>query len=74
METAEDMSSSTVLGSQCFTKYKWRSAQEADRVGGPGIVATQVVSEFPSPMSSGDFLPSFQPVVIYTYKMRFQKC
>lgn len=60
-----------VKASQCFTKYIYRSKEEAR--GGPEIVATQIV---------GDFLTSFddeklllasmnKPVTIYTYKMSF---
>jgi len=65
------MNSERVMGSQCFTKYKWRSQQDAEAAGGPSIIATQVVSEFAVPRTA-DF-PSFNPVLIYTYKMGFSR-
>jgi hypothetical protein len=62
-----------VKASQCFTKYKWRSAAAAAAGGGPQIVATQVVSDYLTPydepgmyVRAGD-----KPVVVYTYKMTF---
>ena len=67
--------------SQCFTKYRWRSAAEAAAAGDgqagvsaqPCIVATQVVSDFLTP--DDDSLRYAQamgkPVTIMTYKMAF---
>ena len=75
---------SRVKASQCFTKYKWRTAAEvaaatsrapsADDVA-PSIVATQVVSDFLTP--DDDAVQYAQamgkPVAIMTYKMYFFK-
>lgn len=63
-----------VKASQCFTKYKWRSAEEAATDGGPEIVATQVVSDYLTPYD-GEMLmmqAKDRPVVVYTYRMTFR--
>lgn len=73
MDDPAQMGSPTVMGSRCFTKYKWRTDAEASQANGPTIVATQVVSEFPFSSPGSDNLPSFKPVVMYTYKMQFTK-
>lgn len=73
MDDPSEMGSASMMGSQCFTKYKWRTAEAAASVNGPTIVATQVVSEFPFTPQSTNLVPSFEPVVMYTYKMQFTK-
>lgn len=62
---------SRIKASQCFTKYKFRSAQQAG--SGPQIVATQVVSDFLTSMDDqGAYMKTMnKPVVVYTYKMAF---
>ena len=60
--------------SQCFTKYKWRTSEEAATDGGPQIVATQVVSDYLTPYD-GEMLmmqAKDKPVVVYTYRMTFR--
>lgn len=61
--------------SQCFTKYKWREVEEAEREGGPAIVATQVVSDYLTPDDGEELLlrAADHPVVKYTYTMAFFK-
>lgn len=64
-----------VTASQCFTKYKWRSKEEAQRDGGPTIIATQVVSDYLT-TSAGEQLmmeSKGRPVVIRTYRMAFNE-
>lgn len=62
-----------VKASQAFTKYHWRSADQAG-LGGPEIVATQVVSEYlPMPTMDGNRFDSMTPVTMYTYKMAFTR-
>jgi hypothetical protein len=51
-----------VKASQTFTKYLWRSSQEAGN--GPEIVATQVVSDYDLGGSSAS-----TPTVVYTYRL-----
>jgi len=62
-----------VKASQCFTKYKWRSRAEAERTGGPVIVATQVVSDYLTPFDGEERMISAmnKPVAVYTYRMSF---
>jgi hypothetical protein len=71
--SAERGMESRVKASQCFTKYKWRDAEEAAGGGGVQIVATQVVSEFLTSFDDNAlFMRSMgKPVVVYTYKMSF---
>jgi hypothetical protein len=62
-----------VKASQCFTKYKWRPAADAEADGGAQIVATQVVSDF---LTSFDddmlFLKALgKPVAVFMYRMAF---
>jgi len=68
-------SNARIKASQCFTKYKWRSEEEAARDGGPAIVATQVVSDFLT--AYDDEMKYMQamnrPVVMYTYRMQFRR-
>jgi hypothetical protein len=68
----EDGGGARVKASQCFTKYKWRTAGEAQG-GGPRIVATQVVSDYLTSFDNSEkFMQSMgKPVVVYTYKMAF---
>jgi hypothetical protein len=69
--SSEDGLGTRVKASQCFTKYKWRTAEEAAVAGGVQIVATQVVSEFLSSFDDGTLLMRSmgKPVVVYMYKM-----
>lgn len=80
--TSDINASSRVKASQCFTKYKWRTAAEVaaansrapnpdDRA--PGIVATQVVSDFLTPNDDAtQFAQAMgKPVTVMTYKMYF---
>lgn len=63
-----------VKASQCFTKYRWRTTEEAARDNGPEIVATQVVSDYLTPYD-GEMLmmqAKDKPVVKYTYRMTFR--
>ncbi|KAL3140611.1 hypothetical protein ABBQ32_005181 [Trebouxia sp. C0010 RCD-2024] len=62
-----------VKASQCYTKYKFRSQEAADRQGGPAIVATQVISDYLTAYD-GELLSiraQNRPVVVYTYSMFF---
>ena len=62
-----------VKASQCYTKYKFRSQEAADRQGGPAIVATQVISDYLTAYDGELLLIKAQnrPVVVYTYSMLF---
>ncbi|CAK0786139.1 hypothetical protein CVIRNUC_009352 [Coccomyxa viridis] len=62
-----------VKASQCFTKYKWRDLDAAKRQSGPQIVATQVVSDYLTPYDGEMKMmrSNSQPVVVYSYRMRF---
>jgi hypothetical protein len=70
-----------VKASQCFTKYKWRTAEEVAAVNrrlspgdvAPSIVATQVVSDFLTPDDDAkQFVQAMgKPVAVMTYKMYF---
>ena len=64
---------SRVKASQCFTKYKYRSREQAG--SRPQIVATQVVSDFLTSMDDqGAYMKTMnKPVVIYTYRMAFTR-
>lgn len=64
-----------VKASQCFTKYKWRSPQEAAQTGGPLIVATQVVSDYLTPYDGEALMlrARNKPIVVYTYNMSFRR-
>ena len=66
---------SQVKASQCFTKYKWRSPEQAAQTGGPLIVATQVVSDYLTPYDGEGMMLRAQnrPVVVYTYTMTFRR-
>lgn len=62
-----------VKASQCYTKYKFRSQEAADRQAGPAIVATQVISDYLTAYD-GELLSiraQNRPVVVYTYSMFF---
>lgn len=61
--------------SRCFTKYKWRDLEAAEREGGPAIVATQVVSDYLTPDDGEELMlrAGDRPVVKYTYTMAFFK-
>ena len=62
-----------VQASQCYTKYKFRSQEAADRQAGPAIVATQVISDYLTAYD-GELLSiraQNRPVVVYTYSMFF---
>ncbi|KAK9796302.1 hypothetical protein WJX73_009432 [Symbiochloris irregularis] len=64
-----------VKASQCFTKYKWRTTEEAAIDNGPEIVATQVVSDYLTPYD-GEMLmmqAKDRPVVVFTYRMTFRR-
>ncbi|CAL5226960.1 g9845 [Coccomyxa viridis] len=62
-----------IKASQCFTKYKWRDLDAAKRQSGPQIVATQVVSDYLTPYDGEMRMmrSNNQPVVVYSYRMRF---
>ncbi len=64
-----------VKASQCYTKYKFRSQEAADRQAGPAIVATQVISDYLTAYDGEVQLIKAQnrPVVVYTYSMVFIK-
>lgn len=64
-----------VKASQCYTKYKFRSQEAADRQAGPAIVATQVISDYLTAYDGELQLIKAQnrPVVVYTYSMAFIK-
>ena len=64
-----------VKASQCYTKYKFRSQEAADRQAGPAIVATQVISDYLTAYDGELQLIKAQnrPVVVYTYSMVFIK-
>ena len=64
-----------VKASQCFTKYKFRSQSDAAQLGGPQIVATQVVSDYLTPYDGEAMMLQAQnrPVTIYTYNMSFRR-
>ncbi|KAA6425870.1 MAG: hypothetical protein FRX49_04245 [Trebouxia sp. A1-2] len=64
-----------VKASQCYTKYKFRSQEAADRQAGPAIVATQVISDYLTAYDGELRLIKAQnrPVVVYTYSMVFIK-
>ncbi|EFJ51227.1 hypothetical protein VOLCADRAFT_103598 [Volvox carteri f. nagariensis] len=64
-----------IKASQCFTKYKWRSAEAALRDQGPTIVATQVVSDFLTPYDGEQqYLKAMnKPYAQYTYRMAFRR-
>ena len=64
-----------VTASRCFTKYKWRSEEEASVDGGPTIVATQVVSDYLTSYNDQEKVirSRGQPVAIYTYRMAFAR-
>ncbi len=64
-----------VKASQCYTKYKFRSQEAADRQAGPAIVATQVISDYLTAYDGELQLIKAQnrPVVLYTYSMVFIK-
>ncbi|DBA87726.1 hypothetical protein WJX77_012066 [Trebouxia sp. C0004] len=64
-----------VKASQCYTKYKFRSLEAADRQAGPAIVATQVISDYLTAYDGELQLIKAQnrPVVVYTYSMVFIK-
>lgn len=64
-----------VKASQCYTKYKFRSQEAADRQGGPAIVATQVISDYLTAYDGELQVIKAQnrPVVVYTYTMSFVK-
>ena len=66
---------SQVKASQCFTKYKWRSPEQAAQTGGPLIVATQVVSDYLTPYDGEGMMlrAKNRPVVVYTYTMTFRR-
>ena len=72
-QTSMENVSSKVKASQCFTKYKWRSAVAA--AGRPEIVATQVVSDYLTAFDDeSKFMRSMgKAVTIYTYQMSFQR-
>jgi len=55
---SETTRASRVKASQCFVKYKWRSAAAAE--GGPEIVATQARSRGPEGRREG--LVNLQPI------------
>jgi len=71
-ESADDRAP-RVKASRCLTKYKWRTTVESQ--GGPSIVATQVVSDFPTSFEGAEVVLQAQgrPEIVYTYKMTFQK-
>eukprot|EP01023_Acetabularia_acetabulum_P048523 TRINITY_DN5136_c0_g1_i17.p1 TRINITY_DN5136_c0_g1~~TRINITY_DN5136_c0_g1_i17.p1 ORF type:complete len:317 (-),score=59.65 TRINITY_DN5136_c0_g1_i17:162-1112(-) len=58
-------------GSQCFTKYRWRDEEMAQKDDGPTIVATQVVSDYLTGYDNEMKLLEARgrPVVIFVYKM-----
>eukprot|EP00884_Botryococcus_braunii_P004263 jgi/Botrbrau1/13838/Bobra.0056s0075.1 len=64
-----------VKASRCFTKYKWRDLEAAEREGGPAIVATQVVSDYLTPDDGEELMlrAGDRPIVKYTYTMAFFK-
>lgn len=71
---SETRRSPKVKASQAYTKYHWRPAETA--IGGPEIVATQVVSDYVTPFGGDASLllgASGKPVTIYTYKMAFTR-
>lgn len=61
-----------IKGSQCFTKYLWRT-REAAGAGQPEIVATQVVSEYLSGQDNAllTLQAGGKPVTVYTYRLAF---
>lgn len=64
-----------VKASQCFTKYKWREmTPDLIAANGPGVIATQVVSDFLTPYDGDELYirAMNKPVVQYTYKMQFR--
>lgn len=65
-----------VTGNRCFTKYKWRSFEEARKSNGPVIVATQVVSQYLTG-EEGQEMDTLRtmgkPIITYTYKMAFSR-
>ena len=69
------LTSVQVKASQCYTKYKFRSQEAADRQGGPAIVATQVISDYLTAYDGELQVIKAQnrPVVVYTYTMSFVK-
>lgn len=72
IDTSESLAPK-VKASQCFTKFKWRSADEAARARGPQIVATQVVTDMLTPYDGEQrYLQAMnKPVVKYVYAMSF---
>ncbi|GIL68328.1 hypothetical protein Vafri_21608, partial [Volvox africanus] len=64
-----------IKASQCFTKYKWRSPEVAQRENGPTIVATQVVSDFLTPYDGEQqyLMAMNTPYAQYTYRMAFRR-
>eukprot|EP00197_Chlamydomonas_leiostraca_P010724 CAMPEP_0202873964 /NCGR_PEP_ID=MMETSP1391-20130828/24396_1 /ASSEMBLY_ACC=CAM_ASM_000867 /TAXON_ID=1034604 /ORGANISM="Chlamydomonas leiostraca, Strain SAG 11-49" /LENGTH=395 /DNA_ID=CAMNT_0049555285 /DNA_START=44 /DNA_END=1231 /DNA_ORIENTATION=- len=71
--SSSGMSGLRVKASQCFTKYKWRD-ESAAGPGQPAIVATQVVSDYLTPVMGQEakyMQAGSRPVVIYTYRMSF---
>ncbi|GLC41532.1 hypothetical protein PLESTB_001000800 [Pleodorina starrii] len=64
-----------IKASQCFTKYKWRSAEAAARDAGPAIVATQVVSDYLTPYDGEQqyLMAMNKPYAQYTYRMSFRR-
>lgn len=64
-----------VKASQCFTKYRFRSLQEAAQTGGAQIVATQVISDYLTPYDGEGMMlkAKNRPIAIYTYAMSFRQ-
>ena len=64
-----------VKASQCFTKYKFRADADAAQQSGPAIVGTQVVADYLTPFDGEGLLlrARNRPVVVYTYRMTFQR-
>jgi len=65
-----------VKASQVYTKYHWRSTTES--LGGPEIVATQVLCEFANSFSGDTGMLMMaaargKPVTVYTYRMSFSR-
>ena len=62
-----------VKASQCYTKYKYRTQEAADRMAGPAIVATQVISDYLTAYDGELLLLKSQnrPVAVYTYSLVF---
>ena len=69
-----------VKASRLITKWKWRGAEETPE-GQPQIIATQVLNNYLTPMSSSDqssmdqlaFTNLSDPASVFKYKMVFFK-